>query len=205
MLKLPARKAYITHLFIVINLVYFLLEIYLGGSTNLQTLYYLGALIPQDVLAGQWWRLLSANFLHFGWIHLTTNMLSLYVIGPLVELTFGKIPFFLIYLLSGIGSMLFFSVLTIIHQENIILVGASAAIMGLVGTTLAIFLRMWWQERTKRSTIRLISIILIILFQSILDFLVPRVSFFSHLFGLIWGFCLGTIALIFIKPRKKRR
>ncbi|MGL5872334.1 MAG: rhomboid family intramembrane serine protease [Xenococcaceae cyanobacterium] len=205
MLKLPTRKAYVTHLLIIINFIFFLIEIYLGGSTNLQILYSLGALIPQDVFAGQWWRLVSANFLHYGWIHFLSNMLSLYVIGPLVEFNLGRIPFLFIYLLSGIGSMFAFSILTLFQQENVILVGASAAIMGLVGTTLAIFLRRWWLEKTRRAANRSIAIILIIIFQFITDFLLPRISFFSHFFGLIFGFCLGIILPLFIKSKRMRK
>jgi rhomboid protease GluP len=202
MIKLTSKKAHITHLIIIINIVFFVVENLSGGSKNLENLERLGALIPQQVFAGEWWRLLSANFLHYDWIHLLSNMISLYFVGSVVELAFNKFFYTVIYLLSGIGSMFSFSILTIIEKENFMLIGSSAAIMGLVGTMLAIALNVWWQEKDKTSAKYLRLIILIIGIQFIVDFLLPQVSFFSHLFGLIWGFILGAIAQIFIRPKR---
>jgi rhomboid protease GluP len=205
MVKFKTKKARITHLIIIINIVFFIVENHSGGSKNIDNLDRLGALIPQQVFAGEWWRLISANFLHYDLMHLSSNMLSLYFIGSVVELSFNKLFYIIIYLLSGIGSMFSFSILAAIEKENFILIGASAAIMGLIGTTLTIALKAWWREKTRTSSKYLIILFFIIGCQFILDSLLPQVSFFSHLFGLIWGFLLGSIAQICIKSKRFRR
>lgn len=224
MIKNKFRKAYLTYAIILINIAIFCLENILGGSEiinfcfnhiitsrenfiiclqninrgseNLENLEYLGALIPQKVWAGQWWRILTANLLHYGWIHLVSNLLSLYFLGRFIELYWGRWQYFLIYLMSGIGSMLSFTFLAMRNEEKyVILLGASASIMGLVGATLALFLKLWLQQRTRLATRRLYFVGLIILFQSIFDIWMPQVSFYSHFFGMLWGFLVGTILL----------
>jgi rhomboid protease GluP len=208
------KKAYVTYFLIVINLIFFCLEIVYGGSEDLETLYFLGALVPENVRAGEWWRLLNANFLHFGWLHLTTNMLGLYFLGRFVENILGRIRYLAIFLLSGIMSMTTFAFLTLKLQEsNLVikigeqslnsqngdeqqlLVGASAAIMGLVGAIAAISFRDWLVQRSKYTTKRLQFILLIIVLQFCFDFTTPQVSSLSHFLGLFFGFVLTSILL----------
>lgn len=192
------RKTQATYTIIILNLILFGLEIHWGGSNNLYTLDYLGALVPEKVWsAGEWWRLLSANFLHFGVLHLFTNMLALFLLGRVVELNLGTGRYLLVYFSSGIGSMLFFSLLSLKRGEtHLVLVGASAAIMGLMGVILAISLRVWLEKKTALNAKRLRLVILVIIIQFIFDNLVPQVSFYSHLFGLIIGFLVGSCLLL---------
>lgn len=193
----------ITYVLIGINLIVFALEIKLGSSESLSILDYLGALIPQKVIGGQWWRLISANFLHFGWLHLATNMLALYFLGRLVEVSFGLFKYLFVYFCSGIGAMFLFTILTLKTGEyNVVLVGASAAIMGLIGSILAIFLQIWLKKRTKLNAKRLQMIVFVIIIQFIFDNLFPEVSFTSHLFGLIIGFFV-SVFLLLIPNRKE--
>ena len=206
-MKYSSHKiAYITYALIGLNLLLYIAEIKLGGSTNYVALDFLGALIPEKVVAGEWWRLIMANFLHYGTLHLITNMLSLFVLGRLVELSLGIKSFLAIYLSSGIGSMLLFSVAALKNNEQVFLVGASAAIMGLVGTILSIALQLWLKNRTSLNAKRLQQVILIIVIQFIFDNLVPQVSFFSHLFGFIIGFFVSSFFVFwkfnFEKPIK---
>jgi rhomboid protease GluP len=206
-MKLREREvkiAYTTYILIGLNLLVYALEIQLGGSKNSDALERLGALIPEKVLAGEWWRLIGANFLHYGSFHLATNMLSLFFIGRLIELSLGAKYYLTIYLASGIGSMLTFSLLAYqLGLSNVFLVGASAAIMGLIGAVLAISLQIWLRKRysvvAKR---RLQQVILIIILQFIFDNLIPQVSFHSHLFGFIIGFLISSV-LVFMKFKLK--
>jgi rhomboid protease GluP len=192
--------AYTTYILIALNLLVYALEIKLGGSQNTLALERLGALIPEKVLAGEWWRLIGANFLHYGSLHLATNMLSLFFIGRLIELSLGAKYYLTIYLFSGVGSMLTFSLLAFkLGLNNVFLVGASAAIMGLIGAILAISLQIWLRRRhSVTAKRRLQQIILIIIIQFIFDNIIPQVSFHSHLFGFIIGFLISSV-LVFIK------
>ena len=199
------KIAYTTYILIALNLLVYVLEIKLGGSQNFIALERLGALIPEKVWAGEWWRLVGANFLHYGSLHLATNMLSLFFIGRLIELSLGAKSYLTIYLVSGIGSMLSFSLLA--HYSgmgNVFLVGASAAIMGLIGAILAISLQIWLRKRySVVARRRLQQVIFIVVIQFILDNLIPQVSFHSHLFGFIIGFLISSV-LVFIKFNFKK-
>jgi rhomboid protease GluP len=87
-----------------------------------------GALVPSLVRDGQWWRLVTFNFLHIGLVHLMFNSSALFSIGPQVEEAFGPQKFVFIYIgtgvASGIASYLFLPAGT---------AGASGAIFGLIG------------------------------------------------------------------------
>lgn len=197
----PNQKiAYTTYILIGLNLLIYALEIRLGGSQNFLALDRLGALVPEKVLAGEWWRLIGANFLHYGSFHLATNMLSLFFIGRLIELSLGAKYYLTIYLFSGIGSMLTFTLLSFrLGLSNAFLVGASAAIMGLIGAILAISLQVWLRKRhSATARRRLQQIIFIIILQFIFDNIIPQVSFHAHLFGFIIGFLISSV-LVFIK------
>ncbi|MBE9047004.1 rhomboid family intramembrane serine protease [Pleurocapsales cyanobacterium LEGE 10410] len=200
-MKNSQRKiAYTTYILIALNLAVYALEIRLGGSQNSLALERLGALIPEKVLAGEWWRLIGANFLHYGSIHLATNMVALFFVGRLIELSLGAKYYLTIYMLSGVGSMLSFSVLAFrLGIENSFLVGASAAIMGLIGAILAISLQIWLKRRySVAAKRRLQQVILIVMLQFVFDHLIPQVSFHAHLFGFIIGFLISSV-LVFVK------
>ncbi|MEL6579828.1 MAG: rhomboid family intramembrane serine protease [Cyanobacteria bacterium J06621_12] len=199
------KIAYTTYILIGLNLLVYGLEIKLGGSQNSFALERLGALVPEKVLAGEWWRLVGANFLHYGSFHLATNMLSLFFVGRLIELSLGARYYLTIYLVSGIGSMLTFTLFAFrLGLDNAFLVGASAAIMGLIGAILAISLQIWLKKRNSvTAKRRLQQIIMIVIIQFIFDNIVPQISFHAHLFGFIIGFFISSI-LVFIKfnPRE---
>lgn len=194
------KIAYTTYILIGLNLLVYALEIRLGGSQSSLALERLGALIPEKVLAGEWWRLIGANFLHYGSFHLATNMLSLFFIGRLIELSLGAKYYLTIYLFSGVGSMLTFTLLAFrLGLDNAFLVGASAAIMGLIGAILAISLQIWLKKRySTTAKRRLLQVSLIIIIQFIFDNIIPQVSFHAHLFGFIIGFAISNV-LVFIK------
>ncbi len=194
------RKGQGTEALIGINLIIFLLEIYEGGSENLETLYNLGALVPESVWQGEWWRLISANFLHYGWLHFSMNMIGLYFLGRFVEISLGSVRFLIIYFVSGTGAMFIFSYLSLkLSSVEYILVGASAAIMGLVGGMTAMFLKSWWKNRSIIQARRLKIILFVTMIQFVFDFLIPQISFSIHLLGFMIGFftCLVCFTDVF--------
>ena len=197
MKSFSSQVPYVTYILIALNLAFFAAEVHSGGSESFVALDTLGALIPQKFWAGQWWRVLNANFLHFGVLHLGTNMFALFFLGRFVELNLGTGFYVLVYLFSGIGSMLSCA---LVYQQSgaaqITLMGASAAIMGLIGTLLAIAIQVWFKHRTSANAKRLRAVVLIIVLQFILDNLIPQISFYSHLFGLIIGFTLSATLLL---------
>ena len=204
MQKVGRDTSYTTYVLILLNVTLFILEMRSGGVENLNTLDYLGALIPAKIFAGEWWRLLNANFLHYGWIHLGTNMLALFFLGKLVEFRLGAGGYLVVYLSSGMGAMLSVALLSLKTGDgNIVLVGASGAIMGLIGTLLALAFKIWLQKRNALNAQRLKTVIFVIILQFILDNVIPQVSFESHFFGLIIGFIVSVFLLLFnLEPEK---
>jgi membrane associated rhomboid family serine protease len=88
-----------------------------------------GAYYGPLVTHGQWWRLLTAAFVHIGIVHLLMNMYVLVIIGRFMERLFGHVGFFVLYMLSGLGG----SVAGLMWHPAIIAAGASGAIFGLYG------------------------------------------------------------------------
>jgi rhomboid protease GluP len=189
------RKAYATYLLIGVNLAFFGLQLETGSSEDLQRLYQLGALVPEAVLAGQWWRVITANFLHFGLLHLLTNMFGLYILGCFVEKIIGFFRYLLIYLFSGIGSMIIYTALSLqSKQQGYILMGASAAIMGLLGAIFIIFIKEWFQTKSRITAKRIQLILVTIGLQFTFDYFVPHISISSH----FWGLVLGLLSSLFL-------
>jgi rhomboid protease GluP len=184
--------------FIALNAAMFLLELARGGSTNEATLYSLGALQPFAVLArGEYWRLLSALFLHFGPLHLLVNLYALYVLGPPLESSIGPTRFAVSYIIAGLGSSAGVVALWRLGWTRAdLLVGASGAVMGIVGAWGGLLLRYRHLPMARR---RLVNIGVIVLMQTAFDFYTPQVSMAAHLCGLTSGLLIG---LLLAKPQE---
>ncbi|HEY0369967.1 MAG TPA: rhomboid family intramembrane serine protease [Chthoniobacterales bacterium] len=177
---------------IAVNVLMFLAEVALGGSTNTLTLHSLGALEPFAVLGlHQYWRLVGALFLHYGPIHLLFNLYALFVLGPALEKWIGSARFAFAYLLSGIGSsggVLLLWRFGVTHAD--LLVGASGSVMGIVGTWAGALLA---HRHAPLARQRLINIVFIVALQTAFDFYTPQVSMAAHLSGLLSGFLIGLV------------
>jgi rhomboid protease GluP len=185
-------------IFIALNLAMFLVEIRYGGSTSPLTLHRLGALEPWAVRYGhQYWRMLTALFLHFGSLHLIFNLYALFVIGPGLERAIGSIRFGFFYLLAGLASsagVLLLRLHDYSRPEQ--LVGASGCVMGVVGVWAGYLLR---HRHEPFAGTRLRNIVLIVLVQVAFDLSTPQISMTAHLSGLAMGILLG----LFVSPRRQ--
>ena len=200
--NITPTQAHVTYGLMGINIVVFMTAIFLGGSANLEVLNQLGAAVPREIVSGEPWRVLTANFLHFGYTHLISNLLGLWIIGPYVEFYLGWLRYVLIYLFSGVGAISLFAIFAVmVGREEDVLVGASAAIMGLMGATFIILLRGWLQEKAKIAQERLRLVVVIIVLQVIFDLSVPNVSFFGHSSGLILGMLFTSLTLLLTKRK----
>ncbi|MBW4632383.1 MAG: rhomboid family intramembrane serine protease [Iphinoe sp. HA4291-MV1] len=192
--SLKPRHEIGTYFLISLNVLAFALEVQLGGSTNPNNLYRLGALVPEEVVAGSWWRLLSAAFLHFGFLHLLLNMFGLYLFGRLVEFALGIPRFFLLYFTSAIASMLAVTYMSVMgYSQTNFVVGASGCVMGLVGGFTAVLLHDWRRKKTRLAARGLRAILIVIVLQVIFDLTTPHISFVGHTSGLMVGFVMGMI------------
>lgn len=170
----------VTYIIMAICIVLFIMmEVFSGGSTNSLTLLKYGANLDVLVKEGEYYRLFTCMFLHIGIMHLACNMYSLYVVGREVESLFGKIKYIIIYVLSGI----FGSIMSIAFTHNTISASASGAIFGLLGALLyfGIHYRTYLGDAIKRSVIPIIVINLLIGFFS------EGIDLAAHIGGLVGG------------------
>ncbi|MCB0317936.1 MAG: rhomboid family intramembrane serine protease [Bdellovibrionales bacterium] len=191
-------KLTIVNLMISLNVLAYLASEILGGSTNPQVLVFLGGLIPELAYQyGQWWRLLTATFLHFGLLHIFMNCFALYILGPFVEKIIGKARFLLVYLFSGLVSMGLITFLNYfgLHESHLV-IGASGSVMGVVGATAGIYFHLWLKTRALSSTEQLKNIGIILLLQAIFDLSTPQVSFTAHFGGVLAGFILSYLLIV---------
>ena len=166
-----------------------MLELALGGGidgTN-NWIYDHGVLIahatygngaPAGVANGEWWRLISAMFLHYGPIHLGLNMLSLYFVGSVLEQVIGRWRYLLLYFVAGLAG----SAGALVVTPNSPTAGASGAIFGVLGGLLIL-------ERRGHIGTGGQGLGLIVL-NLVFTFAIPGISIGGHLGGLAAGIVL---------------
>ena len=179
----------ITKLLVAINVVAYLWEVATGGPDADH-----GQLFgPAVVEAHQWWRIVSAAFLHGSLPHIALNMLALYQVGSIVERVMGPARYVVVYVLAMVGSGL----AVIWFNYNQPTLGASGAIFGLFGALVAIGLSL-----PPRGMSIVTQTLPIIAINLAFGFAVPGISNAAHIGGLISGFACGW--LLFQIPSRYR-
>ena len=188
---LSARGPIVTQVLIAVNVGVYLLELLMGGQMNGtgNWLYENGVLFGPAVANGDWWRLGTAMFLHYGLIHLGMNMLVLWFIGPPLEEYFGHSRYALIYVVAGLAG----SAGALVWSPNIPSVGASGAIFGIMGAALVLEARRIWVFGGQAMGL--------VLFNLAITFLLPGISRGAHVGGLIGG---ALCALAFSSLRRNQ-
>ncbi len=193
---LPLSPARWSRVFLAINIVIWLAMMVLsalrgGGilvgslSVSTEVLIAFGAKVNLLIAAGQFWRLITANFLHVSLLHLAFNSYALWQLGPEVERLYGPRRFWVIYLLTGV-----FGATASYAWGGALSAGASGAIFGLVGVLLAYFLRhrALFGQRGRAYLSNMLFIVVINLF---IGFSSPGIDNWGHIGGLVAGFLLG--------------
>jgi membrane associated rhomboid family serine protease len=128
--------AKVTKALIGINVAVYVAELAQGGGVYGvdSTIYEKGFLFAPFVAQGDWWRLMTAAFLHYGPFHLLLNMLGLWWFGSLLERRIGSGRYLLLYLVSGLAG----SAGALVVSPNSATVGASGAIFGILGAGLVL-------------------------------------------------------------------
>ncbi len=182
-----AQGALVTKVLVAINVAVFLLvgiqdpNAFSGRLTRDGLLFDLG-LNRVFIADGEWWRLITAGFIHFGLIHLAFNMFALWNLGQMLEPITGRIEYVLLYfaaLLAGSAGAL-------VVGGNGITGGASGAVFGLFGAAaLALRARGINPFRTSIGTVLLINLVL--------TFSISGISIGGHIGGLIGGAACGAV------------
>jgi membrane associated rhomboid family serine protease len=148
------------------------------------------ALVPYAVAEGEWWRLLTAGFLHIGPLHIAFNMFALWVLGRDLEIVLGRGRFLALYLVSLLGGS---AAVVLFADPEQYVAGASGAVFGLMSGLLLVLLRL------RRPYGPVVAIIVLNL---VITQVVPGISMAGHVGGLVVG-GLAAAALVFAPPRHR--
>ncbi len=190
----PASFPIITATIITINVIVFLMEL-MGGDAFVMR----WSEIPATIVAGhRWITILTAMFMHGGWLHIIGNMVFLWAFGPEIEDAMGRVRYLAFYLLSGLAASL--AQTAIMPHSTVPNLGASGAIAGVMGAFLVTYPRdrirtllmiFWWIGITFIPAALLIGFwFLIQVFSqvgSVADVQGGGVAYAAHVGGFVFG------------------
>ena len=184
--------------FAAANIAIFLLTDFMGDTQSAEYIERWGGMFPPRIYGeGQYWRLLSSCFLHYGADHLTNNMVLLCCVGSRVEKLTGHWKTLTIYLLSGICGSLFSCLAMISKGEYAVSAGASGAVFGMIGSLLWIVVR----NRGNVDGITTKGMVLMAALSLYYGFVSVGVDNAGHIGGILTGF-LVTILLYRRRPHE---
>ncbi len=174
-------------LLIAVNIIYFLVLEFTGSSLDIHHMIDFGALQRKYVLEyGQYYRLVTAMFMHYGIGHISGNMLILYLIGDNLERAIGSIKYLFFYLVTGVianCATLFYD------RPSSVSAGASGAVFAVMGALLYILILN--KGRLEDLTAQRIGATLLISFYSGLR--ATNVGNIAHFNGALFGFVFAIL------------
>ena len=199
------RQGYVTITLIVVNVLMLLLSLasaknpgnalaggglggLLGGDTPLMDkLAVLGRCVDVDtgavthcgVADGEYYRLFTAMFMHYGALHLLMNMYALWILGRTLEAFLGPVRFLALYLVAGLGG----NVAAYVFQPNALSAGASTAIFGLFAALFVVL---------RKQGLSTAAVLPVIIINLVFTLTVPGISIAGHLGGLVVGGLVGA-------------
>ncbi len=184
------KKPVCTISLVVVNVAVFIVLSFWGRTEDARFMLEHGAMYTPYITGyGEYYRIFTAMFLHFGFEHLFNNMLSLFVMGRILEAEVGKWKFLLIYFISGICGGVLSLCHDIIIGQNAVAAGASGAIFGLIGAVLYIAIR----RRGRAGNISGRGLLVMTILSLYLGYAEGGIDNFAHIGGLIGGIILAVI------------
>ena len=187
------RDPTLTYALIAINVIAFLAMSAGGGGLDGRggEVYGNGALYGPLVADGEWWRIVTAGFLHGGLIHLAFNMYFLYFLGTMMEPEIGRLRFAIIYFVSLLGG----SLGALALSPNAVTVGASGAVFGLMGAAIIAM-------RARGISPMQSGLGITLALNLAITLLIPGISIGGHLGGLLAG---GIVGYLMFEVGERRR
>jgi len=201
-MNLSGSNLYVTYTIIAINVLVFVLMV-LDGAGIMATNQYVhirwGSNYSPLTLSGDWWRLITNVFIHFGIIHLLMNMYCLYMAGVYLEPMLGKIKYTVAYLCTGILA----SIASLWwHNQGVNSAGASGAIFGMYGLFLALLTTNLIPNAVRQALLQSIGIFVV---YNLVYGMKSGVDNAAHVGGLVSGFIIGYIYVYGIKKEKQEQ
>lgn len=201
-MHLSGSNLYVTYGIIAINtLVFILMAVNGAGIFETNGLVHIqwGSNYSPLTLSGDWWRLVTNVFIHFGIIHLLMNMYCLYTVGMYLEPMLGKIKYTAAYLCTGVLASL---VSLWWHTEGTNSAGASGAIFGMYGLFLALLTTSLIPQQVRQPLLQSIGIFVV---YNLVYGMKGGVDNAAHVGGLLSGFVIGYLYVFGIKKEKQEQ
>lgn len=190
------KKSYVNGMLIAMNVLVFLYLEIVGSSEDVFFMYEKGAMLAPAVLIDkEYYRLITAMFMHFGIDHIINNMIVLFAIGDNLERALGHIKYLIFYLACGIGSN-WISMMGNGVDSMVVSAGASGAIFGVVGGLFYVVL----MNKGHLEDLSIRQMVVMIVLSLYLGFTESGVDNVAHISGLILGVLFGII--LYRKPKK---
>lgn len=189
-------KPYITMAVIAVNIIVFAVMSIFGNTLDAQYMAEHGAMYPPYVVEnGQYWRLFTSMFMHFGLMHILNNMVMLGAVGRIVEIAMGHVRFLIAYIVAGICGGALSYVVMLHNNDYAVSAGASGAIFGMVGALVwIVIVNRGFYEGISRQQV--IFMVILMIYYGVST---SGVDNWDHLGGLAGGFIISIVLY-----RKKR-
>jgi membrane associated rhomboid family serine protease len=178
------RSTPVTWVLIALNILLFAAgELFPGfGNELLQRAAHHPVLVDR----GEWWRVISAMFLHGGILHVMFNMYALWLFGPVLERRFGSVSFLSLYLAAGAAGGALYQMI----GPDAWAVGASGAIFGLFG---ALLIASYRQRHTRAGAASFSQLVLLLGINLSLPLFIGNIAWQAHVGGLAAGAVIGAV------------
>lgn len=192
------KTAYVNFMVIAVNVLWFLFLETRGSTENTEFMIFHGALFEPAVLYHkEYWRLVTAVFMHFGIQHLVNNMLLLFVLGDNLERALGKVKYAVFYLVCGVGANVASMCVNLMEGSYAVSAGASGAIFGVVGGLLYVVA----VNRGRLEDLSTRQLGILAAFSLYHGFTSSGVNNVAHVAGLLLGVVMG--AVLYRKQKNK--
>jgi len=196
------KDIYMTVILMGINVLMFLIPLIINGSITTELMIKLGAQYWPLIKEGEWWRLITCNFLHFSAQHLMCNLLVLFALGSIMEPCLGHVRFTVLYLLSGIGGSTLSYLVNMIRANSTVAAGASTAVYGLLGA-LACIIFFGYGDRVGIYVTKGKFVILVALNVLANVFGESNIDYYGHIGGFISGILVFIVMALIMKRRSE--
>lgn len=188
----------ITIFLIAVHVIIYIFMEVIGDTNDAFFMMQHGALYPTSIIEGkEYYRLVTAGFLHFGFEHLFHNMIMLAAAGRILEEALGKFKYLLLYMVAGIGGTSLSLLQMMYSGEYSVSAGASGAIFGIIGAL--VWIVVLHKGRYQSLTGRGLVMLLVLSFY--FGITAGNVDNWGHIGGLLAGFFMNI--LLYRKDSKK--
>lgn len=177
-------KPWVTYGLIAVNVLVFVLQQLRPELRGQFSLW------PPAVAGGDYYRLVTSAFMHYGLMHLAFNMWALYVLGPPLEEHLGRVRFAVLYGWSALGGS---ALVYLLSPVNAATAGASGAIYGLFGATFV---------AAKRLHLDVRWLVTLIVINLAMTFSIPGISWQGHIGGLVTGALVAAVFVYAPRPQQ---